>query len=131
MFKKFMESIQTEENSDLIKYIMEAYDVIDPDMEHVVDEFYYIPKSGKYYDKNSDYFVEHDVVESRLNMHHNQQKVNDTVLSMLFQDGVINAREYMQLKGRVNPDLFELTRKRKMEKPLSEYYFDAKKEINS
>ena len=110
-FVKFLESIKSHDPM-LIESIELGFKVwLEADygddlagLEHVTDQYYYDPKSGQYYDRSSDMYLDKSdtTVQDILDSKTNAQIRNDKMLQLLFNDGIINGREYAQNLGKTS-----------------------------
>lgn len=113
-FLNFLESMKCAEHTALVESISTAYNMIfendgsnissDPDLEHVIADYYYDNKAGRYYDRSSDIYVDDETVNRVLNARSDGVRLNNTVLGMMLKAGVLNGKEYQKLMGRVDWD---------------------------
>jgi hypothetical protein len=142
-FEEFLESLKGHDQDSLIESVKEGFralveneleqvrDSKEGELEHVIGNYYYDSKAGKYYDKSTDFYVKPNVVQRQLDAVSNRVKVNNEVAGKLLKLGTINGNQYQQLIGKRDwPD--EIAAKLFKEKGISlfDLYKETKSEMN-
>ena len=105
-FDYFLEGLKGNGHDNLIEIVKRGFKVcLENEMEYTgVGDYYYEPKTGKYYNKSSDIYVEPAVVHNLQNAQQTSVNVNNDVLKQAFKLGLIDGRDFQKNHSRINWD---------------------------